>query len=173
VTFFSTANMGTAADEVDRERLGGEVSLAWGPVKLQGEYTQASFDWTAGATSFDNDIDAYYVMAGWLITGETYAKAYRNGAYRAIVPNKPFGSGGWGAWEVAVRYSDFDAADFAASTNFTNKADAFTVGLKWIPVTNVRFYLNYVDTQFDTPITVNGEQYDDEQAVTLRAAIYF
>jgi phosphate-selective porin OprO/OprP len=89
------------------------------------------------------------------------------------VPNKPFGSGGWGAWEVAVRYSEFDASDFTASTNFTNKADAFTVGLKWIPVTNVRFYLNYVDTQFDTPITVNGEQYDDEQAVTLRAAIYF
>ena len=172
-TFFSTANMGTTATEVDRERLGGELSLAWGPIKVQGEYTQANFDWSVGAASFDNDIDAYYLMAGWMITGETYAKAYRNGAYRAIVPNKPFGSGGWGAWEVALRYSEFDASDFTASTNFTNKADAFTVGLKWIPVTNVRFYLNYVDTQFDTPIRVNGEQYDDEQAVTLRAAIYF
>lgn len=172
-TFFQTAAMGTATTEVDRERMGGELSLAFGPVKLQGEYTQASYDYTVGATSNDNDIDAYYVMAGWMITGETYAKAYRNGAYRAIVPNKPFGSGGWGAWEVALRYSDFDAGDFTPSTNFTNKADAWTLGLKWIPVTNVRFYLNYVETSFDTPITVSGEQYDDEKAVTLRAAIYF
>jgi phosphate-selective porin OprO and OprP len=173
VTFFQTGNMGTTATEVDRERLGGEVSLAYGPFKLQGEYTQANFDWTAGAGSFDNDIDAYYAMASWIITGESYAKAYRPGGYRAIVPEKSFGSGGWGALELAVRYSEFDAEDFTPTATTTNKADAWTIGLKWIPVTNVRFYLNYVDTDFDTPVTVNGEAHDDEQAVTFRAAIYF
>jgi phosphate-selective porin OprO/OprP len=173
VEFFRTANLGDTDTEVDRDRLGGELSLAWGPLKVQGEYTRANFDWEAGGTSFDNDIDAYYLMAGWMITGESYASAYRGGGYRALVPEKPFGSGGWGAWELAVRYSDFDAEDFDASSNYTNKADAWTIGLKWIPVTNVRFYLNYVDTQFDTPVTVNGEEYDDERAVTLRAAIYF
>ena len=176
VTFFQTGNVASSAGtDVDRQRLGGELSLAWGPFKLQGEYTKATYDTETGS---DRDIDAYYAAATWLITGERYAKSYRSGAYRAIVPNKPLGSGGWGAWELGLRYSDFNAEDFTvtaatASTAFTNKADAWTLGLKWIPITNVRFYLNYVQTEFDTPIRVSGKNYDDEKAVTLRGALYF
>ncbi|MCC7549765.1 MAG: hypothetical protein IT532_18605 [Burkholderiales bacterium] len=176
VTFFQAGNLASSAGtDVDRQRLGGELSLAWGPFKLQGEYTRASFDSDAGS---DRDIDAYYASASWLVTGESHARSYRSGAYRAIAPNRPLGSGGLGAFEVGLRYSDFDAGDFTvtaptASTAFTNKADAWTLGLKWIPVTNVRVYLNYVQTQFDTPIRVNGENHDYEKAVTLRAALYF
>lgn len=171
VTFFQAGNLApSASTDVDRQRLGGELSLARGPFKLQGEYIKATYD---TESSSDRDIDAYYLAASWLITGESYAKAYRGGAYRAIAPNRPLGSGGWGAFEVALRYSDFDAGDFTPSAGFTNKADSWTLGLKWIPVTNLRFYLNYVQTDFDTPITVNGKQHDDEKAVTLRAALYF
>ena len=173
VTFFQTAAIAADDDEVDRTRMGAELSLAWGPVKLQGEYTKASYEYSVGGNGVDNDIDAYYASVSWLITGEQYAKSYKGGAYRAIVPNKPLGSGGLGAFEVGLRYTDFDASDFTASSGRTNQADAFTVGLKWIPVTNVRVYLNYVQTEFDTPVTVDGEQHDDEKAVTLRAAIYF
>ncbi len=173
VTFFQTAAIAADDDEVDRRRLGGELSLAWGPFKLQGEYTKARYEYSVAGTGIDNDIDAYYASATWMITGEQYAKAYRNGAYGAIVPNRPLGSGGLGAFAVGLRYSDFDAGDFTPSTGRTNKADALTIGLKWIPVTNVRVYLNYVMTDFDTPVTVNGRQHDDEKAVTLRAALYF
>jgi len=173
IEYFRTANLGTAATEVDRQRLGGELAAAWGPVKLQGEFTRANFEYQPAATRFDNDIDAYYASVNWMITGESYAKSYRAGAWRAIAPDRPLGSGGWGAWELGLRYSAFDASDFAASTGFTNEADAITVGLKWIPVTNLRFYLNYVQTDFDTPVTVNGESYDEEKAITLRAAFYF
>jgi len=173
VTFFQTAAIDADDDEVDRTRLGGELSLAWGPLKLQGEYTKASYEYSVAGTGIDNDIDAYYASVSWLITGEQYATAYRNGAYGAIAPSKPLGSGGLGAFEVGLRYSEFDAGDFTASSGRTNQADALTIGLKWIPVTNVRVYLNYVQTEFDTPVTVNGKQHDDEKAVTLRAALYF
>ncbi|HXV08318.1 MAG TPA: porin [Burkholderiales bacterium] len=174
LTFFNTAAMGAATDDVDRSRTGGEVSVAWGPIKAQGEYVKSNFEWTAGGVGFDQDIKAYYAEAMWLITGEKYADAYRGGAYAAIKPKNAFGSGGWGAWEVGVRYTDFDAEDFAANAGLTNKATAYTVGLKWIPVTNVRFYLNYVQTDFDTPVAVSGGgTTDDEKAITLRAAVYF
>jgi phosphate-selective porin OprO/OprP len=173
LTFFNTAVMGAATDDVDRERMGGELSLAWGPIKAQGEYVKSNFDWTAGGIGFDRDIKAYYAEAMWLITGEKYADAYRGGAYAAIKPKNAFGSGGWGAWEIGVRYTDFDAEDFPASAGLTNKATAYTVGVKWIPVTNVRFYLNYVKTDFDTPVAVSGGTTDDEEAITLRAAVYF
>jgi len=174
VVFFGTPAIAADDDEVDRTRMGAELSLAWGPVKLQGEYTKASYEYSVGGNGVDNDIDAYYASASWLITGEQYAKAYKGGAYRAIVPNKPLGSGGLGAWEVGLRYTEFDAGDFTPTTGRTNKADAITVGLKWIPVTNVRLYLNYVQTNFDSTVTtVNNKQLDDEKAVTLRAALYF
>ena len=173
LTFFNTANFGAATDDVDRSRTGGELSVAWGPIKAQAEYVKSNFDWTAGGVGFDQDIKAYYAEAMWLITGEKYADAYRGGAYAAIKPKNTFGSGGWGAWEVGVRYTDFDAEDFTPSAGLTNKATAYTVGLKWIPVTNVRFYLNYVMTDFDTPVAVNGGTTDNEEAITLRAAVYF
>jgi phosphate-selective porin OprO/OprP len=171
LTFFNTGVMGPT--DVERDRAGGELSLAFGPVKAQGEYVKSNFQWTAGSTSFDRDIDAYYAELMWLITGEKYADAYRSGAYSAIKPKNGFGSGGWGAWEIGLRYTEFDAGDFPASAGLTNKAEALTVGLKWIPVTNVRVMLNYVQTDFDTPVTISGGTTDDEKAVTLRAQVYF
>jgi phosphate-selective porin len=72
-----------------------------------------------------------------------------------------------------VRFTNFDAGDFAPSAGFTNKADAITVGLKWIPNTNTRVMLNYIDTSFDTPVNVVGGQADDERAITMRLALYF
>jgi phosphate-selective porin OprO/OprP len=174
ITFFNTAAMGTSTTDVDRQRLGGELALAYGPVKLQGEYVNANFQWSAGGTDFDKDITSYYLAGMWLITGEKYADAYRGGAFSAIRPKNAFGSGGWGAWELGLRYTDYDAGDFAPSTGLTNKASAYTLELKWIPVTNVRFYLNYVNTNFDTPVAVSGGgTTDEERALTFRAGIYF
>jgi phosphate-selective porin OprO/OprP len=169
--FFSTAAIGTAATEVDRTRTQAEASLAWNQFKLQGEWISANFE----VPGVDSDIDAMYAEAMWLITGEKYADAYRGGAYAAIKPNNAFkkGAEGWGALEAGVRYSKFDAGDFVPSPGFTNKADAITVGLKWIPNTNTRVYLNYIQTNFDTPVTVTGGTADDEKAVTLRLGLYF
>jgi phosphate-selective porin OprO/OprP len=174
LAFFNTAAMGTATTDVDRERLGGELALAYGPVKLQGEYVNANFQWNAGGTDFDRDITSYYLAAMWLITGEKYADAYRGGTFAAIRPKNPFGAGGWGAWELGLRYTDYDAGDFTPNAGLTNKASAYTLGLKWIPVTNVRLYFNYINTKFDTPVAVaGGATADKEQAFTIRAAIYF
>jgi phosphate-selective porin OprO/OprP len=173
LTFFTPAAPGAAPNETDRERMGLEGVAAWGPIKFQAELLQANFENSAAA--YDRDINSYYAAVSWLITGEKYADNYTLSGIRAIKPNNPFKKGGGtGAWEVGLRMSKLDASDLTAGQfTGTNEADAITVGLKWIPVTPVRFYLNYTQTDFDTPIAVSGGTADSEKAVTLRASVFF
>ena len=188
VTFFS-ANEAFSGN-VDRTRRDLELALAYGPVKLQGEYNVNSFEGTTfSGAEYSRDINTYYVAAGWLLTGETYASAYKSdGRFDRIRPNHNFSTdfSGLGALELAARYSSFDGGDFTAANpvgsgtlkaGTTNKANAYTLGVKWIPTPNTRFMLNYVQTKFDTPVTVSvggsPQQFEDEKAIILRAQFDF
>jgi phosphate-selective porin OprO/OprP len=157
-----------------------------GPVKLQTEWVRASYEQKTLATPLEQDIDAYYVNASWMITGETYASSYKNGLMDRMTPKNNytgFGSSGWGAWEVSARYSDMDASDFTlagmngvSGKTYTNKAHSYTVGLKWIVDPNTRFLLNYINTDFDTAI--NGgystvPSFNSEKAINFRAQFDF
>ena len=55
----------------------------------------------------------------------------------------------------------------------TNKASAWTLGLKWITTPDTRFSLNYIKTKFDSdviPLNAPGNTATDEEtAITLRA----
>lgn len=178
------ANTFTGGD-VDHGRLGGEFAAAYGPVKLQGEYVRADFAGTSAAgVAFDRAITASYASLSWLVTGEAYADAYnKKGAFSRIKPKSKFAPGqGSGAWELGLRYSRFDASDFTAANpvgtgvlaaGFTNKADAVTLGLKWIPNEQSRFLLNWVRTSFATPVATGGTSVDGERALTLRAQVDF
>lgn len=175
LTFLTVSSPGGAASsDTDRERLGLESVLAWGPVKLQGEWVKAAY--TNDAVAYDREIDAYYGAVSWLITGEKYSDFYTMNGMRAIKPNRPFkkGADGIGAWELGVRYSKVDGDELATGEfTGTKSADALTVGLKWIPVTPVRFYLNYTETKFDTPIAIVGGTTEKEKAITLRSSVFF
>jgi phosphate-selective porin OprO/OprP len=156
---------------MDRTRTGLEGVVAFGPFKVQTEMLKANF---SGDGGYDRDIDTAYVDAMWTITGEKYIDSYSINGMKSIKPAKSIESGGWGAWEVGVRFSQFDADDqFVASAASTNKADAITFGVKWIPNNFTRFMLNYITTDFDTPISDGTNLVDNEKAVNLRAQIYF
>jgi phosphate-selective porin OprO/OprP len=201
VTFFNPEAFAAAAvgaSNVDRTLSVGELALARKSVKLQGEYWEAKYEGTrttAPVTRFDRKIEAGYLSVLWLITGENYSDAYSNGVFGRIRPRNNFSTGeggGLGAWEVGLRYSFFDAGDFdAAGTGVANtgrvsttgtgttastptqKADAWTLGLKWMPNPYTRLMANYTVTEFDTPIVANGITMDEEKALTLRAQIDF
>lgn len=171
----------TGLDErADRDRWGMETALAYGPVKLQAEYIDANFEGLKGGTAFDNDIQAWYADLNWLVTGESWSDAYKSGVFGRIKPKRNFDQkGGWGAVELGLRYSKYDASEFrdllvSATTN-ASEADAWTVGAKWILNPNARIVLNYVQTQFDQPteLTINGETEDREKALVLRAQYDF
>ena len=190
--FFKTV----AADgtTVERERFNLEGVVAYGPVKLQAEYGNASFKGSSAAgVSFDKELDTYYTEALWLVTGEKYADSYKGGKFDRISPKKDFNPdfSSLGAIELGIRYSEFDAKDFvtaangatagtmvlapiAATASYTNKADAYTIGLKWIPDANARFLMNYVHTDYDTPVlAATGKTISKEKALMFRAQYDF
>jgi phosphate-selective porin OprO/OprP len=194
---FNGAGGVTAAENVDRTLSVAELALAWRQIKLQGEYWKANYEGSTLAPAvspFDLDIDAYYLAAFWMITGEAYADAYGgNATFGRIRPRNNFGFGkdsGWGAWELGLRYSLFDASDFsntnpgnpqgagrvaatAPTTVSTNEARAWTAMVKWILNPYTRVLVNYIYTDFETPVTTNTVVYSKEKAVTLRAQFDF
>lgn len=175
VTFFDTLRF--ERSRYDRDRYTLEGALAWGPAKLQGEWFRARYDGTMGGVKRKRDIDAWYASVNWLVTGESYADFYSSGLFGGIEPKRNFALGkGLGAVELGLRYSRYDAGDFIdvlRSGDFTHAADAWTLGAKWILNPHTRLMVNYVRTDFDTPIRVNGRLGDDEQALNFRGQIDF
>ncbi len=201
VVFFNPeafASATVAGSNVDRTFSVAELALTHRSWKLQGEYWQVRYEGersTAPATPYDPRIDSGYLSLLWLTTGERYADAYSNGIFARIRPRNNFSKeegGGWGAFEVGLRYSFFDASDFLDSTSGnsntgrvsttgtgatastpTKEADAWTLGLKWMPNAYSRLMLNYIVTRFDTQIVANGYSMDEEKSLTLRAQVDF
>ncbi len=180
-----------SGDDVDRTRYGLESVLAWGSVKLQSELFRVNFDGaSSNGIAYSRDIDAYYVNLNWLVSGEHYADFFRGDKMSRIRPKANFAPGKTccGAWEMGLRYSKFDAADFKSSnasgtgvipSTGTSVSDAWTLGVKWIVNPNTRFLLNYVRTNFDNTITVaptapgKATPTDKESAITLRGQFDF
>ncbi len=197
ITFFTPDSF--TGDDVDRRRTGVEAAFAYGPVKFQAEWMRANFtgrsaaDGVAIATSYDKNIGAAYASVVWMVTGERYADFYRNSLFLRPRPASRFalGGGGWGAWELGLRYSRFDASDFQTTTpelagsgvkpaTSANEATAWTFGIKWLPNPNVRLMLNYIQTKFDTPVTITNTgrpgrtaTTDSEHGVTFRTQVDF
>lgn len=170
-TLFSTTNNNTFISSVDRTITGLETALAYGPVKFQSEYVKANFE----GVDFSKDMSAWYASLQWLVTGENYASLYKNGTFSGITPKNNFRYGnhnGWGALELGARYSHFDASDFsnilANQNQYTNGADAWTLGIKWLLNDYAQLQLNYVHTSLDTAITRYGKTDDNEDAINMR-----
>ena len=197
LTFFTpqafNAATGASASNVERSWNDFELALAHGPLKLQGEYMTVNYQGTRNApapvVNYSLDIDAYYVNLMWMITGEAYADSYKDGQFGRIRPRNNFDwkNRTWGGWELGLRYSVFDASDFGPGkpafagalattspvTQSTNEATAWTVGLKWLPNAYTRFMLNYIRTDFETPVIANSITTSNETAVTLRGQFDF
>jgi phosphate-selective porin OprO/OprP len=197
VVFFTpqafNAATGVTATNVDRTLTAYELALAFGPLKLQSEYWTANYSGTrqspAPVTPYDLDLSAYYLEMMWMVTGENYADWYRGGQFGRIRPRNNFNwrARTWGAWQVGVRYSQFDGNQFsltapanagrlatnAPTTLPTNQASAWTLGATWVLNPYVRFLVNYIHTDFDMPITVNAVATDHQDALVFRAQIDF
>ena len=154
--------------ETERTRQGLEAAFAWKNIKLQGEQFNFKYDPTTGS---DQEIKGHYVQAVYNLTGESHN--YRNGIFNWIKPNTAVTSGGPGAWQVAVRASEFNAEDISVATGKSNRATAMTYGVTWFWNDNVRFMLNYVDTKFDAVVGTSGSRVNGEKAVMLRGQLSF
>ena len=163
-TIFYNSETTLAGQTIDITRAGLEGIGAYGPFKLQAEWAQMGFSNTGVVATNNKDINALYVNASYMLTGESYASAYKSGVMDRMSPKADYlglGSSGWGAWEIGVRYSKFDATDLllatatAGSGANSDNVHSYSAGVKWITDPNTRFMLDYVHTDFGRYITGN------------------
>jgi phosphate-selective porin OprO/OprP len=95
----------------------------------------------------------WYAFLAYSLTGEQHPYDPATATFRNLRPAKPLGTpGGWGAWEVAARYSDIDLdyQPFALAANggiAGGKQDVWTLGLNWYPNNAIKFQLDYMNLQ--------------------------
>lgn len=117
---------------------GAEAAAAFGPFSVQAEYMNT---WVNQVTGPNVSFDGGYVSASWVITGETVE--YKDGLVGGIKPRNNFSpsAGGWGAWQLAARYSFVDLNDLNV---LGGKEDNITVALNWWLNPNLRASFNYI-----------------------------
>ena len=117
----------------------------------------------------------WYAFLTYSLTGEQHPYDPATASFRNLRPANPLGTpGGWGAWEVAARYSVVDLDYLPFSTAATGgiaggKQDVWTVGLNWYPNNIIKFQLNYDNIKVNH---VNAPANDiSADAVVLRSQI--
>ena len=131
----------TGRFEADEElRLGGELATVMGPLSLQGEFilnvnSENRIDFN------DRVFPTFYLMASYVLTGEHRSYREQVGAFGRVHPENPFPLEGWGAWEVATRYSylDLDSKDVNGGV-----LHDWTFGVNWYMNHYSRLMFNYV-----------------------------
>lgn len=129
--------------------LGVEGVLNLGPLQLVTEYQNLWLDRDAG---FGDQVHLHcgYVYASYFLTGEHMSWSRKSGTLGRIKPHENFflvntcsgGRGsGWGAWQIACRYS---YADFNDQNVFGGVADTVTFGLNWYWTPYARLQFNYI-----------------------------
>lgn len=200
------------AANVKRQLTGLEFAFAKGAAKLQGEYTMADMTATSQAitssgsryaTRSSGDLKTYYIEFMYNLTGEPWAPTYRSGVVGNIRPSSNFNLAdgtGTGAWQLGVRYSEYNAASFGdnvsttgGSTNYPRtgnaqyqiegspKGNTITLGLNWILNPNARIMFNYAQSKFDysfLPVDIGtpaapAKRGNDSQAFMIRSQFNF
>lgn len=157
-----------------------EAAGIYGPAALQFEYASAELE-EGSAGVADADADAWYIYGSYYLTGESRNYKWKKGSYSQTKVKNALGKGGYGAWEVALRFTsgDYDNTDGLATDS--SEADILTAGLNWYPINNVRFSGNYVkvlDSSLDADSELAsdldaGSTADDASYFILRGQWYF
>ena len=120
--------------------MGVEMAVTHGPFSLQGEWF---LNFTQSDAEDDPDFRGHYVYAGYVLTGENRGYKKSRGVFAGITPKnsfRPF-KGGWGALELALRYSYLDLND---ENIRGGKESNITAGLNWYLSEKTRFMVNYI-----------------------------
>jgi len=124
---------------------GFELGGNWHNFLLQGEYVRIDVDRNRGSHLH---FQGGYVEGSWVITGESRKYDTGSAAWTRPSPDHPFnpfsGDRGWGAWELAARYSVADLNDADIDGGHQR---VYGLALSWYPTASVRFILqgDYVD----------------------------
>jgi phosphate-selective porin OprO/OprP len=129
-------------DDIDANSagtFGGEAAWVNGPLSLQGEfiYSRVKQNDAANLSLFGG-----YGQISWYLTGESRPYDRQTGAFKRLVPrhNFDFGKTGWGAWEIAARFSYTDLTDANVSGG---RLSLLMTGVNWYLHPHIRWMFNY------------------------------
>jgi phosphate-selective porin OprO/OprP len=121
--------------------VGAEFAAQKGPLLIESEVESVHVSRADGPAS--PTFGGWYVEGGWMLTGEPRAYNASAAAFDGPTIARPFSlkDHGWGAWELAARYSDADlnfdagAPETAASSNAIRggQSQIWSFGLNWYP----------------------------------------
>ena len=137
-----------------------EAAYVLGPISIQGEYIATKVKREKGFE--DAGFDGAYIYASCFLTGESRPYKAKKGKFGRV---KPISKDGFGAWEVAMRYSTLDLNDGVITAG---EMDNITFGLNWYANPNVRFMANYI--MVDTDEKAGN---DDPRIFQMRAQVDF
>ncbi len=145
-----------------------ETAGIWGPFAASAEYYYGDFGGTTalGAT----DMEGFYVQGSYFLTGES--RGYKNGKFSGVKVNSPVGNGGWGAWELGLRYS---STDLGAGIG-ADRGEVFSAALNWYINNSMIFRLNYVKTFCDNSGANTcdwGTSAGDPHYLSFRTQVFF
>ncbi|MEW4981562.1 MAG: porin [Cycloclasticus sp.] len=144
---------GSLSDVDNYLSLGAELAIVQDRFSGQAEYIRTTLDRN---TASDPTFDGWYAQTGWFLTDDTRPYTHKGAKFKAVKPSNPFGNGGMGAWEVALRYSTIDLIDTGIDGG---EMDNLTLGLNWFPVAGLRFSANYIKV-----LEMDGGAHDNEEA---------
>ncbi len=141
-----------------------EIAGVYGPWSLQGEYTRSE---VSRERFGDLSFDGYYLYGSWFVTGESRNYRGDKGVFDIVLPKQIFNPryGGWGAWELAIRYSALDLNDGLVAGG---DIEDLTVGLNWYPNAYVRVMANYVSV-----LALRGGAHDGDNPDLFQMRLQF
>ena len=171
--YLSSTTLGsTVVADGQRVRVSPQGYYYWGPFGLLGEYVYSDQEVQKGAATDHLRNTAWQVAGSVVLTGE-------KASYRGVTPRKSFDlkNGGWGALELAGRYSvlriDPDAfPTFISLSSSAQEARAWAVGLNWYLNRNVKLVLDYEQTTFDGGAAGPTDR-QTERVIFTRAQVAF
>jgi phosphate-selective porin OprO and OprP len=128
-----SVGLGSVGGTGSADTVGLEAAFVGGPFYVQAEYALMQLDQVPGTSS--QDVNAYYAMASWHLTGESKPYKKGSGVFGSVKPKNASG-----AIELTARYDFAENKDLASNPEVT----ALTVGANYYVNPNVRFMLNYV-----------------------------
>jgi phosphate-selective porin OprO/OprP len=146
-----------AIDAAHASVFGVEFGANWKNFYVQGENFWFDVDRRDAALE-DPSLGGFYLQGSWLITGESRRYNPTSGSFQNPRPKSPFAhDGGWGAFELAARFSHTDlnflegelgTAPVAGAIR-GGEQDVLALGLNWYLNPNFKVLFNYLMIDVD------------------------
>lgn len=99
----------------------------------------------------------FYIEGSWMLTGEARRFDPTRAVFGRPLTRRPLREGGWGAWELAARYSRMDANSYAGDPGAPpppggvrgGDQSILSLALNWYPSNRIRLMLNAMHVRVD------------------------